>query len=192
MFVEQIDIVVVCKLLDALDKYSWNTSCEIWWKVQILWMCCAFLSLSNSMVVHQACGHIQCKFKRLLLNEVMITGPRGCVNTEEHSFARVWDKKESVPVVLAESNHLGPVLVLGDDQLCSCAMNNQLRETKSEVVTRCVHWRNSHPKSITVLLIDLWSLTQSHSSLTGMQTAHSSHYPSLDVESHSCPTPNSY
>jgi hypothetical protein len=29
MFVGEIDIVVVCKLLDALDKYSWNTSCEI-------------------------------------------------------------------------------------------------------------------------------------------------------------------
>jgi hypothetical protein len=73
-------------------------------------------------------------------------------------------------VVLAESNQLGPVLVLGDDQFCSCATNNQLRETKSEVVTRCVHWRNSHPKSITVLLIDLSSLIQSHSYLTGDHT----------------------
>jgi hypothetical protein len=96
MFVEQIDIVVVCKLLDALDKYCSNTSCEIRWKLQILWMCCAFLSLSNSLVVHQASGRMQCKFKRLLLNAVMITGPSGCVNTEEHNFARVWDKKESV------------------------------------------------------------------------------------------------
>jgi hypothetical protein len=36
MFVEQIDIVVVCKLLDALDKYFSNTSCEIRWKLRIL------------------------------------------------------------------------------------------------------------------------------------------------------------
>ncbi len=101
-------------------------------------------------------------------------------------------KRNQFPVVLAESNQLGPVRVLGDDQLCSCATNNQLRETKSEVVTRCVHWRNSHPKSITVLLIDLSSLIQSHSYLTGMQSAHSLHWPSRDVESHSCPTPSSY
>jgi hypothetical protein len=29
MFAEQISIIVVCKLLDALDKYCSNTSCEI-------------------------------------------------------------------------------------------------------------------------------------------------------------------
>jgi hypothetical protein len=76
-------------------------------------------------------------------------------------------RRNQFPVVLAESNQLGSVLVLGDDQPCSCATNNQLMETKSEVVTRCVHWRNSHPKSITVLLIDLSPLTQSQSYLTG-------------------------